>query len=127
MKNVICGKMSFHFIVSVMVMTALWSRVIAGTTRNTPSMYNGRFLHITDIHLDPLYGTGATPYYCHGNRKTLGVYGDRACDSPPSLVKGTFETLKKVHAKHPFDFIIWSGDSNRYSVWFSKMIQRSYL
>lgn len=82
---------------------------------NSSAVLNGRFLQITDIHLDPFYGSGKSTYRCHSNAK-LGKYGDHACDAPIVLVKGVFDVLKEFHARVSFDFVLWNGDSNRHVV-----------
>ncbi|KAJ2078443.1 Endopolyphosphatase [Coemansia sp. RSA 988] len=91
----------------------------------------GRFLHITDMHIDMLYTEGSTTYsQCHrrppriatetevedGHRKT-GRFGiaEAKCDSPLELINATSEHLRqKWGAKGQVDFVIWTGDSGRH-------------
>ncbi|KAG2203793.1 hypothetical protein INT47_012726 [Mucor saturninus] len=79
----------------------------------------GKFLHITDIHIDPKYLEGADPdNYCHRHGKKrssesgkYGALGTR-CDSPVALVKTAFDFLKKEI--RDIDFIIYTGDTVRH-------------
>ncbi|KAI8925401.1 hypothetical protein BC831DRAFT_415076 [Entophlyctis helioformis] len=100
---------------------------------------SGRFLHVTDIHLDLLYRTGAPPSsQCHivgkdkgkGGKKnhleieskrpmqSAGFYGSpgAGCDSPPTLVNETFRFIKEVlvDADAGLDFVVWTGDNARH-------------
>ncbi|KAI7899685.1 Metallo-dependent phosphatase-like protein [Cokeromyces recurvatus] len=78
----------------------------------------GKFLHITDIHIDPLYLEGSDPSrICHtitGNGSEItgkfGALGTR-CASPVPLVDATFKFLKKEI--NQIDFIIYTGDTVR--------------
>ncbi|GAA5813317.1 hypothetical protein MFLAVUS_006794 [Mucor flavus] len=79
----------------------------------------GRFLHITDIHLDPKYLEGADPdTYCHRIKhkkdKDTGKYGalGTRCDSPTALIQATFNFLKKEIKD--IDFILYTGDTVRH-------------
>ncbi|KAJ2369616.1 Endopolyphosphatase [Coemansia sp. RSA 2610] len=91
----------------------------------------GRFLHITDLHVDPAYLEGATTYsQCHrrpphiappdydpakdGHRRT-GRFGipQAKCDSPVALVNATAEHLRREWAPR-LDFAVWTGDSGRH-------------
>src|SRR5688572_4345674 len=88
---------------------------------------HGNFLHITDLHPDPLYVSNVTvKSSCHGHLQSAtkpphmfqgvsGTWGAPAtiCDSPPALIDATFEWLEK-HWKNKLDFIIWTGDNSRY-------------
>jgi endopolyphosphatase len=83
---------------------------------------HGRFLHITDFHLDLLYASDPTQrtskrHVCHswsdgGPRHVFGTY---ECDSPLGLVNATFDNLKRTLADplHKVDFIISTGDYAR--------------
>eukprot|EP00897_Mesotaenium_endlicherianum_P002237 jgi/Mesen1/2040/ME000149S01034 len=77
----------------------------------------GVFLHISDIHYDPLYRVGATPRSsCRGSKVgqqdwVLGQYG---CDSPLSLLKSATGEMARV-GKHA-DFIVVTGDSVAHNV-----------
>ncbi|KAJ2123343.1 Endopolyphosphatase [Coemansia sp. RSA 720] len=91
----------------------------------------GRYLHITDLHVDPNYVEGATTYsQCHrrpphilppdydsakdGHAHT-GRFGipQAKCDSPVALINATSEHLRREWA-HRLDFVIWTGDSGRH-------------
>jgi endopolyphosphatase len=78
----------------------------------------GRFLHITDVHPDPLYKTHASTAgddACHRGKGAAGYYGAETsgCDSPPSLVNATFAWLRQ-HVRDDVDFVVWTGDSARH-------------
>ncbi|EPY54277.1 vacuolar polyphosphatase [Schizosaccharomyces cryophilus OY26] len=88
----------------------------------------GRFLHITDMHLDAFYREGATvDHYCHDYKhmrdssKTskagfLTPGPGFECDSSPSLIDKTLEWFSK-HIEKDYggiDFIIWTGDNSRH-------------
>ncbi|EIW71731.1 hypothetical protein TREMEDRAFT_27201, partial [Tremella mesenterica DSM 1558] len=87
----------------------------------------GRFLHVTDIHPDPHYNPGSkVSDGCHKKQKHKGkstkeqLAGDwgtpvTECDSPMSLVKMTFEWLKKEWADE-VDFVVWTGDNARHDI-----------
>ncbi|KAI8060550.1 Metallo-dependent phosphatase-like protein [Gongronella butleri] len=92
---------------------------IALKTRDSSSL-TGKFLHITDIHLDTYYLAGTDPSkLCHRksskkSKNTAGQYGalNTDCDSPVSLVEASFDFLKN---KVPdVDFIIYTGDTARH-------------
>ncbi|TPX63730.1 hypothetical protein SpCBS45565_g06423 [Spizellomyces sp. 'palustris'] len=91
----------------------------------------GRFLHITDMHLDPYYEEGAPiATSCHGTadvfvaRKkrpqidaTAGKYGTpgSGCDSPLVLINETMRFIAGVlNAGDRLDFVVWTGDSARH-------------
>ncbi|KAI8646879.1 Metallo-dependent phosphatase-like protein [Parasitella parasitica] len=83
------------------------------------SKLHGKFLHITDIHIDPLYLEGADPdSYCHKHGKKRssesGKFGALGtdCDTPQALVDATFKFLKK--SVKDIDFIIYTGDTARH-------------
>ncbi|KAI9259300.1 Metallo-dependent phosphatase-like protein [Sporodiniella umbellata] len=80
---------------------------------------HGRFLHITDIHLDNHYLEGSDPAtICHRRGKShsseVGKFGalGTECDTPISLVKATFDFLKE-HVQD-IDFILYTGDTARH-------------
>ncbi|KXJ15601.1 Sphingomyelin phosphodiesterase [Exaiptasia diaphana] len=84
-----------------------------------------RVLHISDIHLDPLYQEGASsdcgePLCC---RKTdpqaepgngAGKYGDYACDTPLITLENM---LKHINDTQEFDYALWTGDIPAHNVW----------
>ncbi|KAI7898291.1 Metallo-dependent phosphatase-like protein [Cokeromyces recurvatus] len=87
--------------------------------KKTGHHLHGRFLHITDLHLDPYYREGADPsHYCHryGKKrsKAAGKFGalGTECDSPGPLVEATFNFLKKEIKN--VDFILYTGDTVRH-------------
>ncbi|KAI8318456.1 hypothetical protein GQ54DRAFT_300324 [Martensiomyces pterosporus] len=104
----------------------------SGTRLNSSSV--GRFLHITDMHVDPYYVAGSTTYsQCHRRPPSIsasrsdwkkrdkdghlhtGRFGipEAKCDSPVALVNATSEYLKQEWAGR-LDFVIWTGDSGRH-------------
>ncbi|KAI5310273.1 Endopolyphosphatase [Ascosphaera atra] len=87
-----------------------------------PRKLKGRFLHITDIHLDPNYRPGTKPSKaCHrlstssnsGNKGGLLGNPGTKCDSPPSLLDATFDWIRD-HLLDDIDFIVWTGDAARH-------------
>ncbi|KAJ1822030.1 Endopolyphosphatase [Coemansia sp. RSA 2675] len=84
-----------------------------------------RFIHITDLHVDPNYVTGATAYsQCHRRPSTAGHSDDSSltgefgrpnakCDSPLSLINATSEYLRREWMGK-VDFVMWTGDSGRH-------------
>jgi sphingomyelin phosphodiesterase len=90
-------------------------------TREVPSKGKGKFLHITDIHLDPLYKAGTntkcdTPLCCReeygaGN---AGIWGDYACDLPLSTLH---HMLQFIAINFSLDFILWTGDNPPHDIW----------
>ncbi|KAI8391103.1 Metallo-dependent phosphatase-like protein [Radiomyces spectabilis] len=85
----------------------------------TKSHLTGRFIQVTDFHLDPTYLEGSDPSeLCH--RKSsyagtvagkFGVLGSK-CDSPVVLVESAFQFMKKNLSD--VDFIMYTGDSARH-------------
>ncbi|KAJ1740981.1 Endopolyphosphatase [Coemansia sp. RSA 1086] len=90
----------------------------------------GRFLHITDMHVDPGYKPGSTIYsQCHrypphtansaatmsDGHKHTGRFGIplAKCDSPIALINATSKYLQSNWADK-LDFVIWTGDSGRH-------------
>lgn len=86
-----------------------------------PRKLHGRFLHITDIHPDPLYEPGASQASACHHRLNLkddrpaGYYGTpySACDSPFRLTNFTLDFLDE-HWASEIDFVIWTGDNARH-------------
>ncbi|KAI8090038.1 Metallo-dependent phosphatase-like protein [Halteromyces radiatus] len=80
----------------------------------------GKFLHITDIHLDPNYLVGSDPKkLCHrkskkAHKNTAGKFGalNTECDSPLSLVNASFQFMK--NSLQDIDFILYTGDTARH-------------
>ncbi|KAI9026496.1 Metallo-dependent phosphatase-like protein [Phycomyces nitens] len=96
-----------------------------GITKNTLSRrqtsgLKGKFLHITDIHLDAYYLEKSDPSnLCHRKSKTnsnnvSGKFGALGtdCDSPTSLVQASFDFMKQ--SLSDVDFIIYTGDTARH-------------
>ncbi|KAJ1800333.1 Endopolyphosphatase [Coemansia sp. RSA 2399] len=87
----------------------------------------GRFIHITDLHIDPNYRQGSTTYsQCHrqppiqaakqdDDGRNTGRFGiPRAeCDSPLALINATRDYLRHKWADN-VDFVLWTGDSGRH-------------
>jgi hypothetical protein len=83
---------------------------------------NGKFMHITDIHIDELYREGTDPAgtMCHRPnstdpaKNTAGKYGalGSICDTPQVLLDATFDWMKQNTPD--MDFILYTGDSARH-------------
>ncbi|KAI8983025.1 Metallo-dependent phosphatase-like protein [Pilobolus umbonatus] len=116
--------MKWFYLISCVVLLQLLSITATVIVDSSPlekraRKLTGRFLHITDIHLDPKYLEGADPdSLCHrkGRKKysSVGKYGalHTDCDAPTALVQATFQFLKK-NIKN-IDFIIYTGDTVRH-------------
>ncbi|KAI8355104.1 Metallo-dependent phosphatase-like protein [Choanephora cucurbitarum] len=88
---------------------------------------HGRFLHITDIHMDQHYVYGATIQSdCHRKPKKhkhkkkekgllAGYWGAPGtdCDSSPRFVYHSIDWIAKEW-KDKIDFVIWTGDNARH-------------
>ncbi|KAL4805207.1 Metallo-dependent phosphatase-like protein [Aspergillus unguis] len=77
---------------------------------------SGRFLHITDFHLDTHYKPGSSvERVCHRDNGSAGPLGSEGsdCDSPNALVDQTFRWIEK-NLKGKIDFVLWTGDSARH-------------
>ncbi|KAI9000245.1 Metallo-dependent phosphatase-like protein, partial [Gaertneriomyces semiglobifer] len=81
----------------------------------------GRFIHISDIHIDETYQPGTDPVtQCHRpnvddpSKNTAGTYGllGSVCDSPHNFLDEVFAYLENDQRK--VDFILYSGDSGRH-------------
>ncbi|CRG84981.1 hypothetical protein PISL3812_02140 [Talaromyces islandicus] len=78
----------------------------------------GKFLHITDLHLDRFYKPGSSTdedeacHHGHGGAGPLGSAGSD-CDSPESLINETFDWIER-NLKDEIDFVVWTGDSARH-------------
>ncbi|OUM52929.1 hypothetical protein BVG19_g2163 [[Candida] boidinii] len=92
--------------------------------------YHGRFLHITDLHPDPIFEKGSSmSLACHRKIKKkkkddddddddddiAHQYGDAlsGCDSPLDLFDNTLNWIKE-NLKDKIDFVIWTGDNIRH-------------
>ncbi|ODH47676.1 hypothetical protein GX48_06227 [Paracoccidioides brasiliensis] len=79
---------------------------------------HGRFLHITDIHLDTYYKPHSNPdddHECHRGPGNAGYFGTTgsSCDSPLALVDATFAWIQE-NVADSIDFVVWTGDSARH-------------
>ncbi|KAL2818297.1 Metallo-dependent phosphatase-like protein [Aspergillus granulosus] len=77
---------------------------------------SGRFLHITDFHLDSHYKPGTSvERVCHRKTGTAGPLGAQGtdCDSPQALIDETFRWIE-TNLKGKIDFVLWTGDSARH-------------
>ncbi|KAI8333841.1 Metallo-dependent phosphatase-like protein [Chlamydoabsidia padenii] len=78
----------------------------------------GRFIQITDFHMDPHYVAGSsTSAFCHrqeGSGDVAGQFGSlsSSCDTPPALVEEAFKFMKSLP---PVDFVLYTGDSARHN------------
>ncbi|KAJ2777380.1 Endopolyphosphatase [Coemansia javaensis] len=104
----------------------------AARARELAQPHVGRFIHITDLHVDRLYAEGSTTYSsCHrpppaaaaaaaaaltgdGHRST-GRFGAALtkCDSPIALINATRDYMRAAWAGR-VDFVAWTGDSGRH-------------
>ncbi|KAI9244703.1 Metallo-dependent phosphatase-like protein [Phascolomyces articulosus] len=97
-------------------------------SRNVPNL-NGKFLHITDIHIDPYYQDEATiKSGCHFQAKKhhkkkkrkgklAGYWGSptKGCDAPPRLAEHAIDWIGE-RWKEEIDFIVWTGDNARHDL-----------
>ncbi|OAD79830.1 secreted endopolyphosphatase [Phycomyces blakesleeanus NRRL 1555(-)] len=80
----------------------------------------GKFLHVTDIHLDAYYLAKTDPSnLCHrksskDSKNVSGKFGALGtdCDSPTSLVQASFDFMKQ--SLSDVDFVIYTGDTARH-------------
>ncbi|KAI9005442.1 hypothetical protein CLU79DRAFT_781754 [Phycomyces nitens] len=93
---------------------------------NQPQVH-GKFVHLTDIHIDRYYKAGATIRSdCHHKpkkhkkkkaRKGLlaGTWGAPGtdCDAPPNLAFHTIDLVGDAW-KDKIDFVVWTGDNARH-------------
>lgn len=87
------------------------------TPANTRTL-RGKFLHITDLHPDRFYSSGASTDddgACHWGEGSAGIFGSENtdCDSPITLVNATFQWIND-NLKDSIDFVVWTGDSARH-------------
>ena len=83
---------------------------------NSKQTIHGRFLHITDFHIDYHYQKGSDiEKVCHFGEGKASKYGDAilGCDSPPILVEETFKWITD-NLIDKIDFIVYTGDSARH-------------
>lgn len=98
------------------------------TTQESNVLLLGRFLHITDMHLDRNYREHSAvvsqchrekPKHRHGGERRSGHWGTQQsdCDSPYALANLTMSWLADAWAVEdhkPFDFVLWTGDTGRH-------------
>ncbi|KAL3447102.1 Metallo-dependent phosphatase-like protein [Aspergillus insuetus] len=86
------------------------------TGAQPPGLLSGRFLHITDFHLDTHYKPGTSiERVCHRDKGAAGPLGAQGteCDSPEALIDETFRWIE-YNLKGKIDFVLWTGDSARH-------------
>ncbi|KAJ8396251.1 hypothetical protein AAFF_G00021180 [Aldrovandia affinis] len=83
-------------------------------TKFVREIQDGKFWHISDLHLDPTYHiTDDHTKVCLSSKgypaSNPGLFGDFMCDSPYKLIQSAFQFMREVEPLP--DFIIWTGDS----------------
>ena len=106
------------------LMRALWAQlllllVIINTVSSQASYSlssSSSFLWISDIHLDPYYGSeNATSSKCGtSNNNNNNRYGQFGCDSPISLVESALHEAVNVSKSKKIEFAIITGDLCRH-------------
>ncbi|XP_021346360.1 sphingomyelin phosphodiesterase-like [Mizuhopecten yessoensis] len=97
-------------------------------TTPKPGSLKLRMLHLTDIHLDPAYNTGANtdcgePLCCRKQDGTgpspdtrAGKWGSHAmCDTPFITLDSLFAHLSSIQDQ--FDYVIFTGDLPPHNIW----------
>ncbi|KAJ3326657.1 Endopolyphosphatase [Blyttiomyces sp. JEL0837] len=87
-----------------------------------PVQRSGKFLHVTDIHIDSDYIPNADPtQLCHrvnstATMNTSGKFGALGtdCDTPFTLLDSAFHFLTTNTVTKDVDFIIYTGDTARH-------------
>jgi sphingomyelin phosphodiesterase len=81
-----------------------------------------KFLHVSDIHIDPDYIEGSIadcnePICCHSGKSETngaGYWGTKGnCDLPPRTVELFLEQVSKMN----LTFVLWTGDSPPHNIW----------
>ncbi|CAO3596097.1 unnamed protein product [Absidia cylindrospora] len=99
---------------------------VSNSNVSSPPQY-GRFLHLTDIHMDDHYKVGATiTSFCHRDPrkhkkkkarkgKLAGHWGTPSsdCDSAPHMVYHSIDWIAQEW-KDKIDFVVWTGDNARH-------------
>ena len=80
---------------------------LTAPARSAPS----KFLWVSDVHLDPHYGT-PNAYGSCTDAKSSPMYGKPGCDSPEVLVNLTFAAMNEALPQP--DFVLLTGDSCRH-------------
>ncbi|KAL9580061.1 MAG: hypothetical protein Q9212_004718 [Teloschistes hypoglaucus] len=114
-----------------LLMCTTASRCLAGLVQQKPLVptdseleaskskkLHGRFLHITDFHLDPFYSQFSSTDdedACHWGQGSAGIFGAEKtdCDSPTTLINATFQWIHD-NIRDSIDFVVWTGDSARH-------------
>ena len=101
----------------------LWLLIYPATLKAAPTSLTkpltGRFLSISDIHLDYHYKQGKSiAGACHSHKPVdqddvSPYWGAPAsdCDAPATLVDAVFHDLEQWRDK--IDFVVWMGDNAR--------------
>lgn len=105
----------------LLFLTILTSSITALKTKNEEI---GKFLHLTDLHIDLEYKVGSPATCIPGNfglkccrnydisiapHRKAGYWGDYNCDTSPNLLEASFNWINRTHFDS--DFVIWTGDS----------------
>lgn len=98
--------------------TALGLDANLPSTNKRPEAPHASFLWLSDIHLDPLYGTPGAygrPDLCAGGPNTP-IIGRAGCDSPVALVEAALAAAQKAGKRAPVppSFVLLSGDFVRH-------------
>ncbi|CAG2164373.1 unnamed protein product [Oppiella nova] len=90
------------------------------------SVGNAKVLHLSDLHIDPYYTTGADsdcgePLCCRPTsakgKGRAGFWGDyNACDSPKYTIEKLMAYINTTIADD-YEYIIWTGDITAHDVW----------
>lgn len=82
----------------------------------------GKFLWLSDVHLDPYYGTSQAVNIFQGggcdqeSALTLKPYGQEGCDSPERLILSAFSAQKQfIPDDDELDFVLVTGDLCRHA------------
>lgn len=79
----------------------------------------GMFLWLSDLHLDPYYGT-ADAASSHNDQCILNAtasrfpYGQPGCDAPMALINETLDHITSTISEEEADFVIITGDFARH-------------
>eukprot|EP00898_Chlorokybus_atmophyticus_P001055 jgi/Chlat1/1950/Chrsp157S02268 len=99
-------------------------------TDRRASGHVGKFLHVTDIHMDFEYRAGANamcglPLCCHATdgvpaspSAAAGRWGDYRCDAPAPLLDSMLGTFGKAEGEDVgVDFVVFTGDLVPHIIW----------
>ena len=91
--------------------------------RPSPS---GKFLHLSDIHLDPLFNESlGRSCFCNAPGKSMDQaacaagatsnrFGARGCDAPLALLQATLDAAAAAAPPEGYDFVLITGDYTRH-------------